>query len=108
MATTLAWREREREREREELVTFLGQIPGKVWEYTNTSVTYDMVHDTHDTDDTYTERAGGDFDNFCLKNHWVFDVFMLKSLRNLRFWKDFVLRARMCTLPYFLQGILAI
>ena len=50
-------REREREREREELVTFLGQIPGKVWEYTNTSVTYDMVHDTHDTDDTQ-ERAG--------------------------------------------------
>ena len=40
--------EREREREREELVTFLGQIPGKVWEYTNTSVTYDMVHDTHE------------------------------------------------------------
>ena len=54
------------------------------------------------------ERAGGDFDNFCLKNHLVFDVFMLKSLRNLRFWKDFVLRARMCTLPYFLQGILEI
>ena len=54
------------------------------------------------------ERAGGDFDNFCLKNHWVFDVFMLKSLRNLRFWKDFVLRARMSTLPYFLQGILEI
>ena len=45
---------------------------------------------------------------FFLKNHWVFDVFMLKSLRNLRFWKDFVLRARMCTLPYFLQGILEI
>ena len=35
--------EREREREREELVTFLGQIPGKIWEYTKTSVTYDMV-----------------------------------------------------------------
>ena len=34
----------------EELVTFLGQIPGKVWEYTKTSVTYDMVQDTHDTD----------------------------------------------------------
>ena len=34
-------REREREREREGLVTFLGQIPGKMWEYTNTSVTYD-------------------------------------------------------------------
>ena len=33
---------------------------------------------------------------------------MLKSLRNLRFWKDFVLRARMSTLPYFLQGILEI
>ena len=52
------------------------------------------------------ERAGWDFDNFCLKNHWVFDVFMLKSLRNLRFWKDFVLRARMCTSSHFLQGIL--
>ena len=61
MATTLAWREREREREtqrererereREELVTFLGQIPGKVWEYTNTSVTYEMVHGTHDARD---------------------------------------------------------
>ena len=54
------------------------------------------------------ERAGWHFDNFFLKNHWVFDVFMLKSLRNLRFWKDFVLRARMSTLPYFLQGILEI
>ena len=31
----------EREREREELVTFLGQIPGQMWEYANTSVTYD-------------------------------------------------------------------
>ena len=48
-------REREREREREELVTFLGQIPGKVWEYTNTSVTYDMVQGTHGTDDTYSQ-----------------------------------------------------
>ena len=38
---------------------------------------------------------------FFLKNRWSFDVFMLKSLRKLRFWKDFVLRARMCTLPYF-------
>ena len=45
---------------------------------------------------------------FFLKNHWVFDVFMLKSLRKLRFWKDFVLRARMCTLCYFLQGILEV
>ena len=54
------------------------------------------------------ERAGWDFDNFCLKNHWVFDVFMLKSLRNLRFWKDFVSRARMCTSSHFLQGILEI
>ena len=54
------------------------------------------------------ERAEGHFDNFFFKNHWVFDVFMLKSLRNLRFWKDFVLRARMSTLPYFLQGILEI
>ena len=34
-------RERERERVREELVTFLGQIPGQMWEYTNTFVTYD-------------------------------------------------------------------
>ena len=67
MATTLAWRERERERERhrererererEELVTFLGQIPGKIWEYTKTSVTYDMVHDTHGTDDTYWQAS---------------------------------------------------
>ena len=32
---------REREREREELVTFLGRIPGQMWEYANTSVTYD-------------------------------------------------------------------
>ena len=54
------------------------------------------------------ERAEGHFDNFFLKNHWVFDVFMLKSLRNLRFWKDFVLHTRMSTLPYFLQGILEI
>ena len=54
------------------------------------------------------ERAGWKFDNFLLKNHWVFDVFMLKSLRTLRFWKDFVLRARMSTLPYFLQGIIEI
>ena len=54
------------------------------------------------------ERAGWHFDNFFLKNHWVFDVFMLKSLRNLWFWKDFVLCARMSTLPYFLQGILEI
>ena len=54
------------------------------------------------------ERAGWHFDNFFLKNHWVFDVFMLKSLRNLRFWKDFVLRARMCTSSHFLQGILEI
>ena len=52
------------------------------------------------------ERAGWHFDNFLLKNHWVFEVFMLKSLRTLRFWKDFVLRARMSTLPYFLQGII--
>ena len=43
-----------------------------------------------------------------LKNHWVFDVFMLKSLRKLRFWKDFVLRARMCTLCHFLQWILEV
>ena len=59
MATTLAWRAREREREREteELVTFLGQIPGKRWEYRNTSVTYDMEHDTHDTDDTYSHES---------------------------------------------------
>ena len=42
---------------------------------------------------------------FFLKNHWVFDVFMLQSLRTLRFWKDFVLRARMSTLPYFLQSV---
>ena len=54
------------------------------------------------------ERAGGDFDNFVLKNHWVFDVFMLKSLRNLRFWKDFVSCAPMCTSSYFLQGIIEI
>ena len=54
------------------------------------------------------ERAGGDFDNFFLKNHWVFDVFMLKSLRNLRFWKDFVSFARMCTSSHFLQGIIEI
>ena len=54
------------------------------------------------------ERAGGDFDNFCLKNHWVFDVFMLKSLRKLRFWRDFVSRARMCTSSHFLQGILEV
>ena len=33
--------ERAREREREELVTFLGQLPGQMWEYTDTSVTYD-------------------------------------------------------------------
>ena len=45
---------------------------------------------------------------FFLKNHWVFDVFMLKSLRKLRFWKDFVLRARMCTSSHFLQGILEV
>ena len=45
---------------------------------------------------------------FFLKNHWFFHVFMLKSLRKLRFWKDFVLRARMSTLPYFLQGILEV
>jgi hypothetical protein len=51
---------------------------------------------------------GMKFGHFFLKNHWVFDVFMLKSLRNLRFWKDFVLRARMSTLPYFLQGIIEI
>ena len=31
----------QREREREKLVTFLGQIPGQMWEYTNTFVTYD-------------------------------------------------------------------
>ena len=40
-----------------------------------------------------------------VENHLVFDVFMLKSLRKLRFWKDFVLRARMCTSSHFLQGI---
>ena len=43
---------------------------------------------------------------FLLKNYCFFDVFMLKSLRTLRLWKDFVLRARMSTLPYFLQGII--
>ena len=37
-----------------------------------------------------------------------FNVFMLKSLRKRRFWKDFVLRARMCTLCYFLQWILEV
>ena len=37
-----------------------------------------------------------------------FNVFMLKSLRKLRFWKDFVLRARMCTSCHFLQGILEV
>ena len=57
MATTLAWRAREREREREELVTFLGQIPGKRWEYRTAPVTYDMEHDTHDTDDTYSHDS---------------------------------------------------
>ena len=31
----------DREREREELVTFLGQLPGQMWEYTDTSVTYE-------------------------------------------------------------------
>ena len=45
---------------------------------------------------------------FFLKNHLVFDVFMLKSLRKVRFWKDFVLRARMCTSFHFLQGILEV
>ena len=54
------------------------------------------------------ERAGRNFDNFFLKNHWFFDVFMLKSLRKLRFWKDFVSRARMCTSSHFLQGILEV
>ena len=54
------------------------------------------------------ERAGWNFDIFFLKNHWFFDVFMLKSLRKLRFWKDFVLRARMCTSCHFLQGILEV
>ena len=35
-------RDREQsEREREELVTFLGQLPGQMWEYTDTSVTYE-------------------------------------------------------------------
>ena len=45
---------------------------------------------------------------FFLKNNWFFDVFMLKSLRKLRFWKDFVLRARMCTWWYFLQWIIEV
>ena len=54
-------RESEREREREELVTFLGQIPGKMWKYTHTSVTYDMVHDTHDADDTYSQDSWSHF-----------------------------------------------
>ena len=45
---------------------------------------------------------------FFLKNHWDFDVCMLKSLRNLRFWKDFALRARMCTSCHFLQWILEV
>ena len=54
-------------------------------------------------------RARGmKFWHFFLKNHWVFNVLMLKSLRKLRFWKDFVLRARMSTLPYFLQGIIEV
>ena len=54
-------------------------------------------------------RARGmQFWHFFLKNHWFFDVFMLKSLRNLRFWKDFVLRARMSTLPFFFQGLLEV
>ena len=35
----------------------MGQIPGEVWEYTNTSVTYDMVQDTHGTDDTYSQDS---------------------------------------------------
>ena len=34
-------REGEREREREELVTFLGQLPGQMWEYAHTSVAFD-------------------------------------------------------------------
>ena len=36
VATTLAWSTHPRK-----LVTFLGQIPGQMWEYTNTFVTYD-------------------------------------------------------------------
>ena len=34
--TTLAWSTHP-----QKLVTFLGQIPGQMWEYTNTFVTYD-------------------------------------------------------------------
>ena len=34
--TTLAWGTHP-----QKLVTFLGQIPGQMWEYTNTFVTYD-------------------------------------------------------------------
>ena len=54
------------------------------------------------------ERAGWNFDHFLFKNHWVFYGFMLKSLRKLRFWEDFVLRARMCTWCHFLQWILEV
>ena len=35
-ATTLAWGTHP-----QKLVTFWGQIPGQMWEYTNTFVTYD-------------------------------------------------------------------
>ena len=36
VATTLAWSTHP-----QKVVTFLGQIPGQMWEYTNTFVTYD-------------------------------------------------------------------
>ena len=43
-----------------------------------------------------------------VKKHWVFDVFMLKCVQTHYVWYDFDINARVCTLWYFLQWIIAV
>ena len=50
----------------------------------------------------------GNLQNDCEKKHWVFEVFMLKCLQTYCVWYDFDMNARVCTLWYFLQWIIAV
>ena len=51
---------------------------------------------------------GQDIWKIIVKKHWVFEVFMLKCLQTHCVWYDFGINARVCTLWYFLQWIIAV
>ena len=54
-------------------------------------------------------RAPGQkFAKFLCKKHWVFAVFMLKCLQTHCVREDSDMNARVCTLWYFLQLIIAV